>query len=187
MKILKDNIGKEVYIVGYNALAMNFGKSKLQVFYDFAAAQKFLARDTAANYADISLIHGVLTKAICIPEKIDACLDIFVIIPEANFEKDSYIVKCTDLDHLQNTIIKVTSENGDIAYPSEDDFIRDRNYEEDCDISLSDTDQKDIEDLYILYGYEIELFFSFDESTLDEMLVDESKKLYKEIEHGQQN
>lgn len=189
MKALSNNVGNTVYLAGYdsNVLDMGAGKCILKVFKHSEDAQNFFELETAAVLKNISLLHGTLTKAMSIPLEVDPCIDIFLIVPDINIDRDSFFIKCKDLEHLQTVVSKVTSVTEEV-FPIEDEdggFIidPDKDYEEDFDASLFlESEPKDIEDLYILYGYEIELHYTFDSLFLDESLVEESKNIYNKLQ-----
>lgn len=189
MKALDNNIGKVVYILGYLSNVAELGKNDLKVFTDAEEVKAYLSKEPATTYKDISLLHGTLAPAFAIPENIEDCIDIFLIVPDATIERDSFIVKCTDLNHLQNSVMTLTSTDSEI-FPYDDDedpvVDMDKDFEEDFDASLFlESDPKDIEDLYILYGYEVELLYTFDSLLVDEALIEGSISIYKEIENAE--
>ena len=189
MKALDNNIGKVVYILGHLSNVAELGKNDLKVFTDAEEVKAYLSKEPATTYKDISLLHGTLAPVFAIPENIEDCIDIFLIVPDATIERDSFIVKCTDLNHLQNSVMTLTSTDSEI-FPYDDDedpvVDMDKDFEEDFDASLFlESDPKDIEDLYVLYGYEVELLYTFDSLLVDEALIEGSISIYKEIENAE--
>jgi hypothetical protein len=189
MKAIDNNIGKVVYILGYLSNVAELGKNDLKVFTDAEEVKAYLSKEPATTYKDISLLHGTLAPVFAIPENIEDCIDIFLIVPDATIERDSFIVKCTDLNHLQNSVMTLTSTDSEI-FPYDDDedpvVDMDKDFEEDFDASLFlESDPKDIEDLYVLYGYEVELLYTFDSLLVDEALIEGSISIYKEIENAE--
>lgn len=181
MKALEENLGKVVYVLGYLADTMELGRGTLKVFKDAKEAKANFLLDSAANLRDISLIHGTLTKAFAIPEVIDSCIDIFLVVPYISMEHDSFFIKCADLEQLQKIVSIITSTDGE-TFPVDEDT---NGFEDIFDISLFiESEPKDIDDLYILYGYEVELQYTFDDMLLDDALIDESIGIYKELEHA---
>ncbi len=83
----------------------------------------------------------------------------------------------------------LTSTDSEIfPYDDDEDPVVDMNkdFEEDFDASLFlESDPKDIEDLYVLYGYEVELLYTFDSLLVDEALIEGSIGIYKEIENAE--
>ena len=120
MKALDNNIGKVVYILGYLSNVAELGKNDLKVFTDAEEVKAYLSKEPATTYKDISLLHGTLAPVFAIPENIEDCIDIFLIVPDATIERDSFIVKCTDLNHLQNSVMTLTSTDSEI-FPYDDD------------------------------------------------------------------
>ncbi|MBV5347483.1 hypothetical protein JZU46_04620 [bacterium] len=178
VKDLNDNIGSTVFISGYTVQTERADRKRFTIFKDVKAAKTHFTYNAAENFKGISLLHGTLSKATSIPAEIDSCLDIFVLIPDATHNRDDVIVKCVDLDYLQQLVMMVTSDYGPVFNDAmEADFDKDND--------LYEIDTHEIEDIYVLYGYEIELYFSFEEDSLDESLIEESEKLYKDIKDEQ--
>ncbi len=174
MNSLEKNIGSTKYLLGYTVQASNYLDATFAVFQHKKDVTKHLSNGVVANMGDISLLHGTLTRAISIPDKLHSNIDIFLLVPNATSELDSFIIQCIDLDYLQTLVtalITQTTEEGDNL----DSIIDD----------ISDLDEQVIDELYVLYGYEIELQYSFDPSSLDDEIIEEAKKIYKKIEAGQ--
>lgn len=174
MENLKDSIGKTRYVLGYLVQTTNFLDATITAFQHKKDVVKYLKNGVVANMGDVSLLHGTVTKAISIPDKLHDNIDIFLLIPHANSEYESYVIQCGSLDYLQSVvtalITQTTEESEDL-----DNIIDD----------IVDIEEQNIDDLYVLYGYEVELQYSFDSDNLDDEIVEESKKIYKKIEARQ--
>jgi hypothetical protein len=175
MKALVENIGQTRYVLGYMVQASNFLDATISVFQHKKEVSKYLANGVVANMGDISLLHGTLTTAMSIPDVLHDNIDIFLVIPSATADLDSFIIQCADLDYLQKVVTTLITQKTEEC--EELDSIID---------DIVDIDEQVIEELYVLYGYEIELQYSFDSDSLDAEIVEEAKKIYKKIEAGQE-
>ena len=174
MKDLEDSIGQTRYLIGYNVQTSSFVNADLTVLTHKTAVAKHLSKGAVANMGDISLLHGTLTRAVSIPDKLHDNIDIFLVLPRATAELDSFIIQCCSLAYLQTVvtalITQTTEDSEDL-----DNIIDD----------IADLDAQTIEDLYVLYGYEIELQYTFDSDGIDDEILEEATKIYAKIEAGQ--
>lgn len=167
---MEKHVGKTIYLAGYTIKSTDFTNSTLNVFTHKKDALHYLNRNTVAILGDLSLLHGTLTRAMCIPNKLHDNVDIFLVIPRATVELGSCIIQCIDLAYLQKIVTSIITQN-----------IEEEDVEELID-SVLNLDIQDIENLYVLYGYEIELKYCFNEDAIDEEIIEESKKLFKQLE-----
>ncbi len=175
MKELEANIGKEVFLLGYTINAINEVDAQTQVFTTKHAAKKMLKDTSAVNLGEASLLHGTLTYAKSIPIEVDDNVDIFLVIPNANAELDSFIIQCKDLTYLQKVVISIIGQEVEVETENFDELVDD----------IMSIELQSIDDLYILYGYELELKYSFEDDYIDEELTEAGKKIYKSIESEQ--
>lgn len=170
MQKYEENIGKEVYLLGYTIQASNEVDAQTQVLTTKYLARKAL-KTSAAGLGEASLLHGTLTRAKSIPNVINDNVDIFLVVPHANAELDSFIIQCKDLAYLQQVVTVVIGQNAEADLEDLDELVDD----------IMAIELQNIEDLYILYGYEIELQFDFEDDSIDEELAEAGKKIYKSI------
>ena len=169
-------VGKVVYALGYTLSANKESISNIEVFNNRRQLKRVFSRNSAAVLGEISLLHGILTRASSIPDKITGDVDIFLLVPNANDDFEGYIVQCISIKYLQQVVealVRGAVEDG-IEY-----------IDEIIDIT-TDIDVQEIDELYVLYGYEIALQYSFSDEDIDEEIIDQSKKVYKNIK-GLQN
>jgi hypothetical protein len=95
------------------------------------------------------LIHGISSSAISIPATMDKDLTAFIVIPYANNMGDSYIIEADDLPFIENFISTIVKPQ--TTHPVDDDILD----------AIYNIDIQNIEDLYILYGYNIPMGMTF--------------------------
>jgi len=173
MKKLTDNVGETIYLLGYTVHA-NCMDATISVFKDKKDVNTYLNKGVVANMGDVSLLHGTMTNAVSIPDKLHDNIDIFLIVPNANSDLDSFVIQCKDLDYLQNVVTALITQT--IAECDDTDNLID---------DISNMDTQGIDELFVLYGYEVELKYAFDNGGLDDEIVEEAQKIYKKIEAGQ--
>ncbi len=166
---LEDSIGKTCYLTGYLIQAENYDDARFTLFEHKTYVKSWIKKKEATSLGDISLLHGVITRASSIPNEVADDLDIFVLIPQANIELDSFVIQCSDLIQLQKIVSALITRN--VAFEDLEDLIDD----------LETIDLQDIENLYILYGYEVELTYAFESDSIDEDLINDAKKLFDRI------
>ncbi len=118
------------------------------------------------------LVHGVLTSAVSIPEKLDDGVDIFVIIPKANINNDSYIVAIDSLELLEELIETIVSEEIYKSTTQNADALLD---------FVFDIDTQDIEGIFILYGYQIPITLTFDSTDISLEKTRKGRKIFASI------
>jgi len=166
MNNFNENLGKEVLML------VEEKKSTSTVFF-FKKPEEILScfnRSVLGNINDINLYHGVLTKATSIPAKISNNIDIIVIVRNKNINVCN-ILPCINISYAQNLIsllVGSKTSNKDMYY---DSIIAD----------ISKIPKQDIDNIYILYGYTIELHYTFDKNELDEEIITGSKEVYDSI------
>ncbi len=171
---LEDSIGKTCYLMGYPIQATNYDDARFTLFEHKTYVKSLIKKSEASSLGDISLLHGTITRASSIPDEVNDNLDIFLLLPQANIELDSFMIQCMNLDHLQKIVSALITRN--IASEDLEELIDD----------LSSVDIQNIEDLYILYGYEIVLTYSFEADDIDEEMLDAAKKTYEKIKIEQE-
>ena len=166
MDKFEEHLGKEVFILSEekkNDCSLTFHKKSEEVSSHFA-------NSLAGNIYDVSLYHGILTRAISIPSEISTNIDILVIIRKHK-SNNCNVFPCVDLNYAQKLISTLVGSSISI-----DDHYLDTILED-----ISGLDKQSIDNIYILYGYTIELHYAFDKNELDEEIIAGSKEIYASI------
>ena len=138
-------VGREVFVFGSNI--EDEVPKELKVTTVFNEMQRHLHNEDARLSSGALLLHGVLTSAVSIPNDVPKGTYIYIILPEANHAGDSFIIAVESVDHL--TAIIEAAVNPVIAPTSSAETL---DY-------LFDVDIQNIEDVFVLYGYEVDLVY----------------------------
>lgn len=166
MDYFEDNLGKEVFILSEekkNDCTLTFHKKPEEV-------SSYFNSSIARSIYDVSLYHGILTKAISIPSEISTNIDILVIVRKDK-SKNCNIFPCVSLNHAQTLISALVGSSVSIDNHYLDTILED----------ISGLDKQNIDNIYIMYGYTIELHYSFDKNELDAEIIAGSKEIYAGI------
>jgi len=150
MQNLRNFVGKQVFLFGSDVeddMAID-----LEISTTLSQIIQKLHKIPVETTNDIKLIHGIFTSALCIPDKIEENTNIYLIFEKANILGESYIFPLdNDIDALK--IIVETITNSKLL----ENIVASNDY------SLSDQlysiDKQEIEDLFIVYGCELDLFY----------------------------
>ncbi len=165
-----ENVGKQVFMV-----AEEKRSATLLTFYNKPEEVISLFNSSiAGSISEMSLFHGTLTKAISIPEDINTNIDITIIVRQ-NKNNSAVLIPCVNLDYAQEVISALVGSS-----VSDDD-----KYSEEVIEDIIGLSQKNIDNIFIFYGYEVELHYSFDKTELDEEILEGSKEIYEQISSEQ--
>ena len=138
-------VGREVFVFG-SSIEDEVPKD-LKVSTVFNEMLRYLHNEDARLSSGVLLLHGILTSAVSIPNDVPRGTHIYVILPEANHAGDSFIITVESIEQL--TAIIEAAVNPVIAPSSSAETL---DY-------LFDVDVQNIEDVFILYGYEVDLVY----------------------------
>jgi len=165
-----ENVGKQVFMV-----AEEKRSATLLTFYNKPEEVISLFNSSiAGSISEMSLFHGTLTKAISIPEDINTNIDITIIVRQ-NKNNSAVLIPCVNLDYAQEVISALVGSS-----VSDDD-----KYSEEVIEDIIGLSQKNIDNIFIFYGYKVELHYSFDKTELDEEILEGSKEIYEQISSEQ--
>ena len=170
MTKFKENIGKQVFMVvedKHNKHLVTFHQKPEDVV-------SFFNSYVAGKISEMSLHHGTLTKAISIPDTISSTIDITVVV-RLNTSNSCALITCVSLEYAQGVVRALAGAAVDADDIYSDEIIEDT-------VSIR---RRDIEDIYIFYGYEVELHYTFDKSELDDEILEGSKEIYDQIKSTQ--
>lgn len=130
-------------MVGTDYITSSAGE--LGIYKSFEDLVEYLATKTANINSDIRVLHGVLTSATTIPQ--DFC------------GRQAYILVSTKDGY--GITMDSDSDNDCVELASEIEKL----------LSEEETELHSIEDVFILYGYEINVILSVDEGDVDEEMM----------------
>lgn len=158
---MKDYLYKEVYVVGAdNQLTVT---GELNLYLSFEDLLAYLKTKNVSINSDLRVLHGVLTPAKIIPKDLK--------------DRQPFIILQDSMIYDQGIIIDSDNNYDELAQEIEEA------------LSNEETAQYffEIDNVFILYGYEISLTLSADEDDIDESIIadcllisDNAKKLDKE-------
>ncbi len=153
MTLLTEALGKSVYIGGHDVDCF----SPIPVFIETILCyfKEKLNKVKVETEETLIAAYGILTSATAIPDSIPEGTEIFLIIPRANTEKDSFIVVIESIYLLQKIIeamVGATLVNGDGI--------------EDVVDYMVNVEEQNIENLYVVYGHTIDLTYNIESTTL---------------------
>lgn len=169
--MLEENCNKEIFLI-YNEPAtystVEYDKHQqfpVDVFSttELMTAVDYLKRLSPNLDYETTILHGVLTKASTIPKNLRS-KKAYIIIEDIYDQSQARVIEAgiqTD-EELANKISLIVGNKNTISIP-----LQQRTYDVDVEI----------DDLYILYGYEIPIILSLDEELLDEQIIDSCQKI----------
>jgi len=155
MTLLAEEIGKDVYIGGSNV--DNFTPIPVFIEKSLFAFKKKVEKIPVDITEEFIAAHGILTTALSIPNTIPQNTSIFIILPEADNDNNSFILEVESIFLLQKIIeALVNSAITEEELESVEDYI-------------SNLKKQKIENIFILYGYNIELSYKVLETSLNKL------------------
>lgn len=161
----RDNIGKNIFIIGAKSddtENMAFGPMEVTSFIVEIVDQ--LLEYTVADHSDYMVIHGTLCKLQAIPAEIPAGVTPYILV----------------MDEQQ--VI-----GGILALPTDASAVEIASVVQSLVVGADDCCSIPIEQLYVVYGYELEMKLTIDEDSTDDKLIDKCQdvatdtfELYKE-------
>lgn len=146
----KEHLGKELFIAGYDG-DMEVGE--LTMFDSLSELKEYLSNMSPVSEGNLTALHGILTSAECIPE--DLGRGVYVIVVDANDEENGCLHEFTsgDPDGLAELIEEIVSakhkELGDLT----------------------------IDNVFLLFGYELNMCLSISGDEIDEQVIEDSQKV----------
>jgi len=159
---MEDYLYKEVYVVGVDVTTSISGE--LKICDSFEDLLKHLKTKNASVTSDLRVIHGVLTAAKTIPKELHG-RQAFVLLKDPDEDDHGLLLDSEAEDYIElGEEIKEQLDTGEAA-----SFFF------------------EIEDVFIVYGYEMTLTLSVDEDDVDDDIIEvcmsisnEAKKLNRE-------
>ena len=165
---LEDNCNKEIFLTYSEEGNNNQHGASVEVFVttELMVLVEYLKRLTTSLDYDAVVLHGVLTKAASIPRNLRG-KKAFIILEDI-YNADQALVLEAGVQSDKGLAEKINALiDGDDKHLAPLPW---RNYAVDIDI----------DDVYILYGYEVSVILSLDEEEIDDEVIDTCKKIAKD-------
>lgn len=143
---LNDYEGKSVFVIGVDALQ---DAGELAVYESFTELNEHLKMLSPSSDPDILVLHGVLTSASYIPGEIGRHIYVLVQDPADKEAGCIYETECHKDINLLSSVVSDTIAGNDCP----------------CD-------NVTIDDVFILYGYELNTGYSAPEDEIDEEVIE---------------
>jgi len=149
--------GEEVFLIGYDGQQ---DTGELAAYEGIDDALEYLKSCNPETEQNLMVLHGILTHARALPSSLDDVRDkIWIVVVNPNDIEAGGIWKSesgTDLDALASEVEFLVLNKSPIDEPM------------------------DIEDVYILYGYQLELGLAVNEEDVDESYIRDCEDVAKE-------
>lgn len=146
----KEHIGNEVFVAGFDG---DVEVGELAMFDSIFDLNEHLTSMSPISETNLTVVHGILTSAECIPEDIGRGVYVIVVDPD---------------DDGNGCIHEFTSEDPDSLA---------RVIEENLSKKHSELGDLTIDNIFILYGYEMSMCYAVSEDEVDEATIEASQKI----------
>lgn len=154
MSKLRDNCNKEIFLVYNDEKNDENIPLEICIISEFTKLLDHLKELTPSIDSGTRILHGILTKAFNLPKNLRG-KTAFIIVNSSNSNQAMVIETDANSDKdLSSVIISILSYN-----------------------RLNFVGSLEIEDVYILYGYEISTMLSLDEEEVDEETINTCQKI----------
>jgi len=154
---IQDSEKKGVYVVGIDGAR---GTGDIEACESFEELNAHLKTLSTSTETDLMVLHGIITSARYIPAEVGRNVYIIVQDPDDPGSGCIYETDYPDSDDLVALITEI--------------------------VTLGDEHYKliDIDNVYVMYGYEVSTGFSVDEGELDEELFEQCEEVVKHIKEA---
>lgn len=166
------HLGRNTFILGRDLTSNVIGH--IEYFHSEQALENYISENSAQAEGELRLMNGVLTTAFSIPDSIPENVEIFLVIPKAYAEKQGVFINISDLSELEETIVALIQDT--ILVPDNSGINK----------GIETLNTQELQDLYVVYGYEIDLYFRYEPDEIDEEIVQSCSSIYKKIENAQE-
>lgn len=146
----REHTGKEIFIAGYDG---DVEVGELAMFDSISDLNDYLSNMSPVSETNLTIIHGILTSAEYIPENIGHGVYVIAVDPEDDVNGCIYEFTSKDPDALASLIEETLSahhnELGDLS----------------------------IDNVFILYGYEMSTCYAVNEEEVDEAELENCQKI----------
>jgi len=153
--ILNSHVGREVFIVGVDGEQEEDGE--ISCFESLSELNDHLSGLSPVSEDNLIVLHGVLAPAEYIPPDVGRGAFVVVADPADDIGGSILNLEDSNIENLASTIEKLLSH-------------------------LSPYDGLEIDNVFVLYGYELNLGFCVREDEIDEEIFDQSEKVATLVE-----
>jgi hypothetical protein len=146
----KEHLGREIFVAGYDG---DLESGELGMFDSISDLNNFLSSMSPVSETNLTVLHGILTSAEYIPEDIGAGAHVVVVDPRDEDNGCVYEFIGSDADGLVKIIEELMSE------------------------THKDLGDLTIDNIFILYGYEMSMCYAVNEEEVDEQAIEDSQKI----------
>ena len=154
MSQLKCYRNKEIFLIYNTDRHLSDLSAKIYITSELMDAINYINKLTPSLDFRTKILHGILTKATTLSKNLRG--------------KTAFVITDDVYDTNKATI-------------DESDAQSDKELAEAVDMALLCSQSSDIDDIYILYGYEISIILTLDEEGLDEEIIDTCQKIVSDI------
>lgn len=154
-----DIIEGEVFVVGIDVSTALSGP--LNIFKSYEEVLDHLNNLNPVIDSDTKVLHGILTSAEVLPSSFNNSQP-FIIIKDPNDDEIGSIIEIEDDNNVEDLADKIT---GLIVWAG--------------NIEISCTPE--IDNIFVLYGYEVDMVLSITEDNMDEQQIEEGKEILNSI------
>jgi hypothetical protein len=154
---VRKKIGKEVFVVGTDG---DVETGDIDVFDTVEELNEHLSRLNPIAESNITVIHGILTSAEYIPDDIGHGAFVIALDPGDPDTGAIFEVMETDPSKLADIVEDLVTNEGGSIYTA-----------------ANELGTVTIEDVFIIYGYELTLGYSVSEDEVDEGIIEECKEI----------
>ena len=170
---LKNFVGSNIFVFGSEI--EDEDPTELVFFKKPKDTREYLEQISLHNYANLKLVHGTLSSAVSIPTHLSDDLIGYILLPYANSVGDTFIIETDDLVMLEEVVNALVTphriEGMPPGYPTESEIVD----------ALFDVDEQRIEDIFILYGYEVPVGLTFSIKNVSIPTIKLGRNTFKEI------
>lgn len=160
-------VGQQVFIISKQPDSNMIGP--VDIYLTQEAVETHFDTFTVSTEGELKLVHGIVTRADKIPKIIPSPLDIFLFISGAYGKDTGTLIDIDNVELLEETIIALLQQ--DIKTQSNTSI----------NPIIKEMHTQTIEDLYVVYGYNIDLYFKLYEEEIDLEQKHICRELYKTL------
>ncbi len=151
---LESYCNREIFLVYNTDEHLSDLSAKIYITSELMDAINYINKLTPSLDFRTKILHGILTKATTLSKNLRG--------------KTAFIIT-NDIYETQQAAIEESNAQSD------------KELAESVDMALLCSQSSDIDDIYILYGYEISIILTLDEEGLDEEVIDTCQKIVSDI------
>lgn len=148
--VIRNYIGKSVFIVGYDG---DVEIGDIDAFETIEALNEHLSSLSPISETNLTVLHGILTSSECIPE--DIGLGVYLVVTESEEVDTGCVFEVSS--GMQESLTELIEE---VLSGDKDGFV--------------DTA---IDNVFVLYGYEMSMCYAVNKDQIDDKTLEESQEI----------